>query len=298
MRRKLALLLLIALATTGLALAADLEKYEGSVQSVDYNSRVITLNGPQGWLRVWVQRVTEIQSRGNRLSFDQLKRGDQVTVTGIPLDDGRIVAATVRVRSGGGGSGGGSGGGGSVSLNPGPGTRITSTRPTISATFQDTITRARLWVDDSDFSNQLRIENGGTVAWTPNFSLDYGVHRVRMEAYNVFGNVYPAQWNFEIWNGGGGGGVVGVTNFAPGPGSVVTVLQPTVSAEFTGPVNRGSIRFYIDGRDFTPQVQISGNRVSWTPRYTLDYGQHSARLEAQASNGQRVTGNWNFVIAR
>lgn len=295
MRRTLALVLLIALGATGLAWA-QLAKYEGKVQGVDLGNKIVTLNGSRGWQRIWVQSATEIQSRGNRISLNQLRQGDEVTVSGIPLDDGRIVASSIKVRKGGGGGGGG----GTATLSPGPGSRITTTRPTISATFNDSLTRARLWVDGKDFSSQIRV-SGGTVSWTPNYNLDQGQHNVRVEAVNNFGNTYPANWTFEIWSGGGGGGgggSVGVTNYAPGPGSVVTVLQPAISAEFTGAVNRNSIRFSLDGRDFTPQVQVSGNRVTFYPQYTLDYGQHTARVTATATNGQQVQGNWNFVIAR
>lgn len=296
MRRRLALVLLIALALTGMAVA-DLMKCDGRIQNIDPGNRIVTVNGSDGWMRIWVQNATEIQSRGNRISLNQLRQGDYVTVQGIPLDDGRIVASTIKVRQGNNGGGGG-GGGGTATLSPGPGSRITTTRPTISARFNDSLTRARLWVDGQDFSSQVRV-NGGTVSWTPNFNLDYGQHNVRVEAYNNFGYSYPANWTFEIWQGGsGGGGQVGLTRYSPAPGSVVTVLQPTVSAEFTGPVNRNSIRFYIDGRDFTPQAQISGNRVTWYPRYTLDYGQHTARLTATTTNGQPVQGDWNFVISR
>lgn len=296
MRRKLALMILIALAATGLSWA-QLTKYEGTVQGVDMGNKIVTLSGSQGYQRIWVQGATDIQSRGKRLNLNQLRQGDEVTVQGIPLDDGRIVASSLKVRQRG--NGGGGGGGDSATLSPGPGSRITTTRPTISASFSDSLTRAKLWVDGQDFSSQARV-SGGNVSWTPNFNLDYGQHTVRLEAYNTFGYSYPANWTFEIWQGGGGGGgsAVGVTSYSPGPGSVVTVLQPTVSAEFTGPVNRNSIRFSIDGRDFTPQVQISGNRVTWYPRYTLDYGQHTARLTATATNGQQVQGNWNFVISR
>lgn len=288
---RFAQVLLLVLALSGLALAGETQ-VQGTVQGIDSSSRTLTVSSPQGWQRVWVQRATDVERRGTRVDWSRLRQGDQVTVTGVTLDDGRLVASRIEV--GQGGSGGGSGSGGASALNPTPGSRISSTRPTIRANFGDSLTRVRLWVDGTDFSNQAQV-SGGTVSWTPNYDLDSGEHTVRLEAANLWGASYPANWSFRIVPQDT---AVQVGGYAPGPGTYVTVLQPTVSAEFSGPVNRRTIRFYIDGRDFTPQVQVSGNRVTWRPAYTLDYGTHTARLEALTPSNQRVEGTWNFVITR
>lgn len=292
MLRRLAMVVLMALVLTGLAGARDV-KLEGVVQGLDFGTRTLTLNGPQGWQRIWVQNSTDVESRGSRVDWTSLRQGDRVVVEGVPLDDGRILASRIRVSGSGGGSGN-PGTGGASGLTPAPGSRITSTRPTISASFGENLNRARLWVDGADFSSQLQV-SGGVVSWTPNYNLDYGQHTVRIEASSLFGASYPANWSFEIAPSAVD---VQVTNYAPGPGTVVTVLQPTISADFSGPVSTRTVRMYVDGRDFTPQIQVYGNRVSWTPRFTLDYGQHTVRVEALTATRQRVEGTWNFVISR
>lgn len=291
--RRPAILLLLLLLSPGLARAAMVQ-VTGTVRSVDTGSGVITLSTNSGWQKVWVQNATDIERNGGRVDLFQLRQGDSVTVDGIPLNDGRILAS--RIRLSGGSSGGGGSSGSVTRMTPSPGSRITTTRPTVSATFDESISRGRIWIDGADFTGQAQV-SGNTISWTPNYNLDNGEHTVRVEGFGVFGIAMPASWSFRI-EPGGGGGAVQVTGYAPGPGTVVTVPQPTISAEFTGPVNRGTIRFYVDGRDFTPQVQVYGNRVSWTPRYTLDYGQHVARLEALTPGGQAVVGEWNFVISR
>ena len=287
MSRTPLLSLLVALLLTGLVWAREVT-LEGAVQGIDLGARTLTLSTSQGWQRVWIQSSTDVESQGARVDWTQLRQGDRVTVEGIPLDDGRIVASRIRV------SGGGSGFVNQPVLTPVSGGRTTSLRPTVSARFGENLSRARLWVDGADFSGQAQI-SGDTVSWTPNYNLDYGQHTVRVQASSVYGRACAANWSFQI---AGAESYVQVSGYAPAPGSVVTVLQPPLSAEFTGPVDNRSIRFYVDGQDFTPQVQISGRRVTWYPRYNLDWGQHTARLEARTLGNQPVTGTWNFVIQR
>lgn len=172
----------------------------------------------------------------------------------------------------------------------------------ISATFNQDIGRARIWVDGREFTDYAD-HRGRTITLRPPYTLDYGTHRVQVRTN--YGRT--AEWNFEIvqahtnrraggqgWYNGGGGALTEVLNYGPAPGSVVTVTRPEVIAVFSGPVR--NVRMTVDGVDVTRASRISNNRILWAPGYDLDWGQHNCVVTATASNGQAVRGDWNFVI--
>lgn len=204
------------------------------------------------------------------------------------------------------------------SLSPAPNQQTNQSRPTISATFDRDVGRARIWIDGTEFTSSAD-HRGRTVTLVPPYNLDYGTHRVQVRTnYGA-----TADWNFQIvnrpsgsWNNNGNwnnsgrpnvnvnvnngaqgwnqGGVTEVLQYGPTPGSVVTVTRPPVSAVFNGDVR--NIRMTVDGVDVTGASRVRGGRINWTPNYDLDQGQHNCIVTATARNGQAVRGDWNFTI--
>ena len=83
---------------------------------------------------------------------------------------------------------------------------------------------------------------------------------------------------------------------SPSNGSVVNSTRPQVVINFPQDVQSNSVRFYVDGVDFSNQVQIQGRQMTWTAGYDLSKAQHQAEVQAVATNGQRLTQSWNFQI--
>lgn len=96
----------------------------------------------------------------------------------------------------------------------------------------------------------------------------------------------------------GGGGQTNPTtwNIEPNNNSVVSSARPPVTLYFPQSVQNNSVRFYVDGVDFSNQVQVQGNRMTWTPGYDLATGQHQAEVQGVGVNGQSLTQQWSFRI--
>jgi hypothetical protein len=82
----------------------------------------------------------------------------------------------------------------------------------------------------------------------------------------------------------------------PDKGSVVSSVRPPVTVYFPQKVQSNSVRFYVDGIDFSNQVQIRGRQMTWKPGYDLSAAQHQAEVQAVANNGQRMSQKWSFSI--
>ena len=81
----------------------------------------------------------------------------------------------------------------------------------------------------------------------------------------------------------------------PSPNSVVNTLRPNIRAEMPG-LQRQSLRFFVDGIDFTSQVQRQGRALSWTPGYDLNPGVHQVLIEGVNRQNQALRENWSFNI--
>ena len=82
----------------------------------------------------------------------------------------------------------------------------------------------------------------------------------------------------------------------PANGATVGSRRPQMSLNFPSSVQNGSVRFYVDGVDFSNQIRMNGNQLNWQPSYDLDPGQHQAEVKAIAANGQQITQAWSFRI--
>lgn len=80
----------------------------------------------------------------------------------------------------------------------------------------------------------------------------------------------------------------------PRSGENITVTRPPIGATFSYPVTLRS--FAVDGRSVAGSASWDGRRVSWTPSYDLDFGNHSVSLQATDQGGRAVNLNWSFRI--
>lgn len=87
----------------------------------------------------------------------------------------------------------------------------------------------------------------------------------------------------------------GQARLEPAPNSVVNTPRPTVRAELAN-LQRQSLRFFVDGLDFTGQVQRQGRSYTWTPGYDLNPGSHTVVIEGLNRQNQAMRESWNFVV--
>jgi Copper amine oxidase N-terminal domain len=110
-------------------------------------------------------------------------------------------------------------------------------------------------------------------------------------------------------NGGGnhGGGGGGYNRPAPPPMNPAAYLtsrspegrtSPTtpISATFTQPMQRNSIRVSVDGNDVSSAVYFNANGFQYTPRRPLYPGAHTVRVSGTTRNGASFTTSWEFRV--
>ena len=85
-------------------------------------------------------------------------------------------------------------------------------------------------------------------------------------------------------------------SLSPSNGETVASARPQVALTFPQPIQNNSVRFFVDGVDFSNQVRLNGNQMNWQANYDLNSGNHQAEVQATAINGQRLTQQWNFNI--
>lgn len=88
---------------------------------------------------------------------------------------------------------------------------------------------------------------------------------------------------------------------SPEPGERVGQADVLVAASFVDPGARldpGSVVLRVDGRNVTPEAEVSGEVVSWVPGQPLPPGPHRVTLEAADRVGEPLTGStWAFTVA-
>ena len=85
-------------------------------------------------------------------------------------------------------------------------------------------------------------------------------------------------------------------SLSPANGETVASARPPVVLNFPQPIQANSIRFFVDGVDFSNQIRLNGSQMTWQAGYDLSAGNHRAEVQATATNGQRLTQQWNFNI--
>lgn len=85
---------------------------------------------------------------------------------------------------------------------------------------------------------------------------------------------------------------------SPENGEAVNSTRPEVSASFPVAVKPDSFKFYLDGIDFSRQVQFTENnrKMKWTPGYDLTEAGHKAELRGTDYRGSAVSHSWSFTV--
>jgi len=81
------------------------------------------------------------------------------------------------------------------------------------------------------------------------------------------------------------------------PGSNAGTLTPAIHANFSEPVNRDTLRVYIDGRDVTNAVYANTNGFDVTPPAPLSAGSHRVRVTGTTQAGANFDTGWTFSTA-
>ena len=88
---------------------------------------------------------------------------------------------------------------------------------------------------------------------------------------------------------------------SPEPGERVLQDGVLVAVSFVdrdARIDPGSIQLQVDGRDVTPEAQVSAEVVTWVPRNALEPGPHRASLTARNRDGSSVSPvSWTFSVA-
>lgn len=84
----------------------------------------------------------------------------------------------------------------------------------------------------------------------------------------------------------------------PPPGSETRDRFIVISAEFSRPVDPGSVRIWLDGINRTNQSAVASNRFSFRPPAPLDFGGHTVRVTGRAPGNVGFDRNWSFTVRR
>ncbi len=191
------------------------------------------------------------------------------------------------------------------SYTPFPGAAVQGARPLLSADFPEQIVSARMSIDGQDLANLVQL-SGTRVNAQLQTDLSNGQHIANIDASGASGQPYNGQWMFTVTAaptplpppppppGGNVPGTNNLSNLNPPPSADLSVGRPYVSADFPQAVNNA--RMVVDGMDVTNQTQRSGNRISWTPTYDLQNGQHTVMVDGVAGSGQVLAGSWSFNV--
>lgn len=83
-------------------------------------------------------------------------------------------------------------------------------------------------------------------------------------------------------------------NQHPASGATVRNTHPNLSAQFSEPVNRDSLRVSVDGRDVTPQVYANPNGFNVTANQELTPGTHHVTVGGTTAAGEGFNTGWSF----
>jgi hypothetical protein len=83
-------------------------------------------------------------------------------------------------------------------------------------------------------------------------------------------------------------------NLQPGRDGDVRAERPTISAEFTQPVDPGSVRVSLDGLDVTSGATRSSSGFIYAPPSPLQSMRHSVEVTGTYRSGQQFSQKWSF----
>jgi hypothetical protein len=86
-----------------------------------------------------------------------------------------------------------------------------------------------------------------------------------------------------------------LANLQPGRDAAVAGERPTISGDFTQPVDPNSVRLTLDGLDVTSAATRSGSGFVYAPPSPLQSMRHRVRVEGTFRSGQAFSQDWAFT---
>ncbi|MEW6281226.1 MAG: hypothetical protein AB1758_21625, partial [Candidatus Eremiobacterota bacterium] len=181
---------------------------------------------------------------------------------------------------------------------PPDGTRLSSGRPEVGATFAQPmqVPSIRLTLDGRDVTGNSRVTNE-QVRFQPGSDLAAGTHHAQLTATTATGQALQRTWSFSVSGPPAAAtpsGPAGCT-VAPPDGTRLSSGRPEVGATFAQPMQVDSIRLVLDDRDVTAAASVNNGQVRYTPD-ELSKGTHVARVVGQTADGRPVKVVWSFVV--
>lgn len=78
------------------------------------------------------------------------------------------------------------------------------------------------------------------------------------------------------------------------PIDAVNGRNPAIHATYSEPVNRGSLRVSVDGRDVTREVYSNASGFDFTPSFALAGGMHQVNVTGTTQAGASFSTGWTF----
>jgi hypothetical protein len=85
-------------------------------------------------------------------------------------------------------------------------------------------------------------------------------------------------------------------NPQPRAGSTINYASPYIAANFSHPVEPGSVVISVDGRSVTSQAFIGPNSFSVTPPFELRSGTRGVSVTGTSATGRRFEQSWSFNV--
>jgi hypothetical protein len=86
-----------------------------------------------------------------------------------------------------------------------------------------------------------------------------------------------------------------LNNLQPGRNAEVRAERPTISADFTQPVDPNSVRLSLDGLDVTSGATRSSSGFVYAPPSPLQSMRHSVQVTGTFRSGQPFSQSWSFA---
>ena len=178
---------------------------------------------------------------------------------------------------------------------PYPGATTENRFATISAEFtrQVRANTVRVWLDGNGITSRCNISSIG-FSYRPPAPLEFGSHSVRVEGADVNGLTFNRSWSFSVSGAPG----PELRNQQPAPDSKTPDRFTVISADFSRPVDTGSVRILLDGNNITSRGGLSSTGFSYKPPAPLDFGDHKVRVTGRGQGGNAFDRSWTFVVIR
>lgn len=184
--------------------------------------------------------------------------------------------------------------------------QCTDGKPLIRVQFREAVSDVRLVVDGNDLTSVSQV-SPSEILWRPNYSINYGPHRVELTARRNRGGTLQDSWYFCAVRYTGAQ-LDQLNRIQPPDGSLRETPELGVSpqgetsarpnVEISLPPGKTVLRqqTILDGGDFTGRMQSTGSSLRWTPDYNLDLGGHSGSVIIEATDHTFYSRNWTFQV--